>query len=119
MKKDVNICAMVMCPLCKNPKQLLINARFKKDFPEKVITGPELCEDCKKKLIKENKVVCYEAERDFNNEFILKGPYVVIPYEILAENTIEEDKLKFLQKERFAFCDKKFIDKVKKLGEIS
>lgn len=119
MNKDVNMCAMDMCILCKKSKQLLINSRFKKDFPERVVTGPELCEDCKKKLIEENKVVCYEAEKNLNDEFILKGPYVVIPYEILAENTIEEDKLEFLKKERFAFCDKKFIDELKKLGLVA
>ena len=107
---DKDFVGMLCCPLCNEPIGLLLDRRLKKSLPKYQTIGPELCDKCKEKLKNEGNVVLYEAE------ITDKGPKMNGRYIIINENglTIQENYQKHIQKERFAFCEIGFIDKITK-----
>ncbi len=117
MKDDVNICGMDLCPLCGEVKNLVINAKLRKNFPDKMITGPELCDKCKEKLTKEDRIVLFVADYDTTKNKLLglKGSYAILPLEVLKLDTFTEQQKEFVKTERVGLCSEEFLTYLKNL----
>lgn len=92
---DKSYVGMYCCPLCGEAIGLLLNTKLEHNVPQKSIIGPELCEKCKKKLIDENSVVVYEADKKQN----ISGRYFTVKMNNF--NNLRKETKEFIEKNRF------------------
>lgn len=114
MKKENNIVAQDICMVCGEIKSIAISKYLNKNIPERICTGPELCDKCLKKMKDENKFVLYEADPKPNGIPEFTGRYAIINFD-----TINSDypDYKFVDKNRFLLMTS---DEFKKLeGDIN
>jgi hypothetical protein len=102
---DKSFVGMVVCPICREPKHIVIDRRLKNTMDKYMWDGsPELCDKCKQKFKDENKVVVYEADKT-DKGFNLNGKYIIISYDNLNKDLLSEQHKKFIEKERFMLIE--------------
>lgn len=119
---DKSHVGMFNCPKCGEPIGILLDKHLRNSLERNNIIGPELCEKCVKELQEKNQLLMYEAEPNEKGMPNLTGRYVIIN-DAIIENEKNENKKKFMQEKRFAFCDHEvyelIVGKGKTNGEAS
>ena len=59
---EKNWIGMNCCPLCGEPKNIVINKRMNKTLEKNICLSPELCEKCKKQAKEEGWFILYECD---------------------------------------------------------
>lgn len=107
--------AIDICPICREPRQIVIDRRCKPIFDtENICTSFYPCDECVKKLKEKDHIILYEITGiDPKNGPQLTGNYADVSLKVFDLSKFNEDQKKFTEAYRIIFCDPKFFKIVK------
>lgn len=104
-----NFVGMQMCPYCKEPMGILIQQNLK-EIPRTCCTGPEPCDECKKKFKADGTVPVWEVRNPGKPNPDYTGRYVFF----LREAVKDPAMIKMMEDLGFLMCDESVIDAMPK-----
>lgn len=109
---------MDCCPICDEPRGILIHKHLRKTLSEKMCTSPKPCDKCIKDLEENNAFIMYECRGENHHTPDFTGRWVKCNLEAF---NFPEDTMNFIKENRFMCATEEnfnfIINKAREKGE--